>query len=127
VQPRKGAEDTYILESTIWQLVIPTILYFGDLVALMVDLHHRTNGLFHPNPLYDISCFQIHSNWVSGTRHLVGESFNFGEGGCESVPMEKSVPPNMRLKVSEDIPLSRVLLATYGICDRVLELGVVCP
>jgi hypothetical protein len=92
VQPRKGAEDTYIFESTTRQLVIPTILYFCDLVTLMVDLDYRSNGLFHANPLDDISCSQIHGDWVTSTRHLVGESLNLGEGGRESIPMKPFNP-----------------------------------
>lgn len=72
MQPRQGAEDTYIFESTIWELVIPPILYLCDSVTIGVDFHNRIDGLLFADALNDISGLQIHHNRVTRARHLVG-------------------------------------------------------
>ncbi len=109
VQPRRRAEDTYIFESTIWQLVIPSVLNLCHFVPLGVDLDYRIDGLFFANSLDNRTCFKIHRYRVARARHLVGKPLNLGKGSYES------------------ILLRRKLFASFSIGDRNLKFGIVCP
>lgn len=90
MQPREGAEDTYIFESSIRQLVIPPVLHLGDSVPIGMNLHNGINGLLFPKALDDVSGPQVHGHGVARTRHLVGQSFDLGESGRESIPAIES-------------------------------------
>jgi hypothetical protein len=71
VQPRQGAENTYIFESTVWELVVPPVLYLRNFVTIGVDLHNRVDGLLFADAFNDVSGLQIHHNGVAHARHLV--------------------------------------------------------
>lgn len=58
-------------KSTIWKLIVPTILDLSDLATLVKDLDLALNLLLHPNTLDGIFGLHVHLNWVAGAGHGV--------------------------------------------------------
>lgn len=111
IEPPSDAENlnpTCLCECALWQFVIPPITHHADLsCGIGMDLDFTGNRRLFSNTFDLVSRLQVHSDRVSGRCHFLVEALDFREGRLEA------------------IPLWFILLATFGISDRVLEDGIV--
>lgn len=103
------AQTTHIGEAAIRQFAVPLVLHLRNLACLVEDQDLALDRLLLVDALDDIARLHVHLNGVAGAVDLVAETFNFGEGGLEA------------------IPLWLILLAAFGLGDGVLEYGVIFP
>jgi len=83
--------------------------HLDDLITLHPDLDLARDLLLRTQPLDHISRIKVHLNRIAIALHLMPKSLDLAE--CRLEP----------------IPLSLVLLAALGDCERVCELGVILP